>query len=1736
MRKLKYIFILALLFITGNLKSQNTGPIAPEAMSFEPVDAQGMVNFTSGDLAYVLPLLNVPSPEGGYPLALSYHSGIGVDAEASWVGLGWSLTPGALSRNVSEIPDDMDYGIWTYRVAQDLGDHEYRYLSLTVPIKAVTIGISATWGDYNTVGASVGVAGVGAGVTMGDVNQFSVGVGSVGVYMGDTGYGLSLGIGAGVENGLSGGVGLRIGTDGVGISAGINHAFQGGGFQGSYSLASVGVNFSSSGTSISGRTVGAYSSNAVQTHNRNVSYNTKNNGIDLGLLSFGHSKTEMYLTKEEEKTKIGVLYIDEASKQANSKGWLHDLQHHDYYGVQTKLNISDVMLVSNGYGSDKKVPEEFLLPAYDKYVISGQGVGGSMSPMLFSYYDGNTAAVPGLNLTGNHEILSYHDDNSPNNWYDLIHEEILHFHHGTDFNSVSTATSDIRYFTEYSSIGRLEAAEGEFVYDASHGNASNPYGGLWGNFSYVGGAMTDGTSPKTSQENQDLNYIEWFTNEEIANSPTDVKNRGFIETESIKDHDDNGYGHPRLDARYFDPSGIGAYTITALDGKKYHYSLPVYQFEQVLYKYEEGEIVYESWDLGKYAAHWLLTAITGPDYIDVTGDGLTDDDYGYWVKFEYAKWADSFIWAFPFTVEADYDESQLNGRKQLYYLDAVRTRTHTALFLKDVREDGYGSYANINSSYGLNTVGQTDVYEALELLPYQFNDTEGNTHNKAEIMVWLATYLDGHPIEWTNCNYTPVFTKFSYSKTKVLKLSKIILIKNEDCPDISNLQSSLLNDSQDISRLDYFTFKKVNDQGANETLDQFDYPYTVTNGYFDVINVNILNTYPELITNSIKVIDFNTDYSLCNGAENSTSGKLTLNSLEIKGKGGSDVLPPYNFTYQFNPTYNSDDNMDGWGYYISNSEKYNELDNQDAVVKENTHAWSLTEILTPTGAKMNIEYESDTYWREAATEYGVYAEIESITFPCENAYTFDINFESSGILEEFIIGNYYYFGDMGLVKLKAVSRIDSNTFRFMAYSTAGTIIPFTILLETIETDLEFHSTSTDGCSISAIVDPDIPINYGIIIKDILKENCKILTMELSNNYTYYGGGVRVKSVSLTDDINEYKTTYSYESPVTGITSGITSYAPGNSDIRYIPYKNILPGPSVMYEYCTVTTFDSNGDERTKTRHQYEVLSPAADPLGNDVYFGDLLKINVDDGLRYGPTVLRNARIDDNLSRLGNIVAQTSFNEFGDIIQQTNYEYMDPTEYPYGTRQETYTNAKAFWDWSKDHQNVDNKNFYLTSITKAQYPSVLKQVEIESQYKKETQTFEELDENTGVYLKTNVRNNISNDSYQSLSLPAYYVYDGMGPKVENSSYKNMLTQIAATINKKNEEEYGVSIQTWSNSWNYRDYDESANVYVETTETGVWRKHKQYVWNGYVHPDGRIGNFSDYNTIENLKANWADLYSNPSWQQVNEITRYNRYSLPIESKDVNENYASAKMDLKSEKIIASSANASYKQFTYSGFENQSEGDFVEGEVKLKSTYSVINSSNSHTGEYSLRTYGLSNAFEYVVEGLENGYTIPYKISLWALTQSSQAIQLDVECKFYNSSNSLLYTDSHSLSSYQKQGFGDWYLFDIITPVPNDITGAGQVDKIVINVDNGLSKSYIYIDDFRVHPVNAPMKSYVYDKQTGAVTAIIDNNNIATKYEYDDAGKLKSIYKEVPDNAGVEGGFKKVSEHDYGYSRTY
>ena len=76
--------------------------------------------------------------------------------------------------------------------------------------------------------------------------------------------------------------------------------------------------------------------------------------------------------------------------------------------------------------------------------------------------------------------------------------------------------------------------------------------------------------------------------------------------------------------------------------------------------------------------------------------------------------------------------------------------------------------------------------------------------------------------------------------------------------------------------------------------------------------------------------------------------------------------------------------------------------------------------------------------------------------------------------------------------------------------------------------------------------------------------------------------------------------------------------------------------------------------------------------------------------------------------------------------------------------------------------------------------------------------------------------------------------------------------------------------------------------------------------------------------------------------------------------------------------------------------------------------------------------------------------------------------------------------------------------------------------ITVQLGSNSGTSYFDDIRIYPVNGSMKSYVYDPISLKLTAVLDENNYATFYEYDQEGTLIRTKKET------ERGIVTISEN--------
>ncbi len=149
------------------------GPSQPEMQSFQSVNSNNMVDLFTGDFAYNIPLLDV----GGYPVNIAYHSGRSMDEDASWVGLGWNINPGSITRDMRGLPDDFSGGTDTIKKTASIKPNISwgATLSGTVELVGLPLNVGASAGLFHTTYSGWGIeTGLNASLNAGAKSQGSL--------------------------------------------------------------------------------------------------------------------------------------------------------------------------------------------------------------------------------------------------------------------------------------------------------------------------------------------------------------------------------------------------------------------------------------------------------------------------------------------------------------------------------------------------------------------------------------------------------------------------------------------------------------------------------------------------------------------------------------------------------------------------------------------------------------------------------------------------------------------------------------------------------------------------------------------------------------------------------------------------------------------------------------------------------------------------------------------------------------------------------------------------------------------------------------------------------------------------------------------------------------------------------------------------------------------------------------------------------------------------------------------------------------------------------------------------------------------------------------------------------------------------------------------------------------------------------------------------------------------------
>lgn len=922
------ISMLFQIFYPGVSMALTSGPSQPEVQSFEPVTTNQMVDPFTGDFTYNIPLFNLPGPDGGYPFNLAYHSGIGMDQEASWVGLGWSLNPGVINRDVRNLPDDFD-GTDKITITEDL---------------------KTNW----TLGASFGVGGEFLGLKAN--NSFGLDVkGYYNNYKG-VGYGIGGGLSHRIAGGpVSGGLNLSLDSqEGIGANPSLSISLLSKSKEGRrYDLStSIGVGYNSrmgltntsfgvtvernlylkipeGGTQkINKGTIGGNSSISVANNSYSPSVSTSFKGININL-SFKHGADVFGASGFYT---IGGFYNSQSLKNKSAS-----------YSAVGYLNLDKITNslyedhVLSDIGREKdgmvhRTSELLTTPSFthDGYTVLGQGIGNTYRPfrsdlgigtnqyMKSKTKGGNIGLEIGIPLPTLHngiEVGYNWSKTTSGKWkgnLDLVSNEI-------GFKPEQTnSTYEPYYFKTYGehtvddNDNRDELITSK---DAAYFALDKNGWGPTKSFKATNVLKNDRSSTiinssdnkRNTRRPKGVNLVP-ITNNELLQNGNELLSEYAIKVHPENNHDINQLLNLSRTAN----NHIGGYTALNNSGQRYVYGLPAYNDlkKEVRFSLDpeksldrdgekivdipldnQGEINYKHKGTDKrfyemktpgYAHSYLLTSILGTDYVDIDNNGPSENDLGYWVKFNYVKTSNKYKWRAPFsganfiegykTSTTDDQGAYVYGEKEIWHVGTVETKTHVAEFVLADRFDGKGVAAEIQNAP--NTGANSYKLEKINIYTKAERYTENGTVNS-----------DAIPIK-------TVHLKYNYDL----------------CKGVPNNSGGVSNNPEN--------------RGGKLTLDKLWFTYKNNNR-------GALNKYTF-------------DYHATNSQEN--------------------------------PNYKENE-VDKWGNYQPNHSDYKNQDNpyvhqidddmtaQQFEDEQNRRAgvWNLKGINLPSGGRINVEYEADRY-------------------------------------------------------------------------------------------------------------------------------------------------------------------------------------------------------------------------------------------------------------------------------------------------------------------------------------------------------------------------------------------------------------------------------------------------------------------------------------------------------------------------------------------------------------------------------------------------------------------------------------------------------------------------------------------------------------------------------------------------------------------------------------------------------
>lgn len=681
------------------------GPSSPEFSSFEPVATTDMVNVFSGDFNYNLPVVEIPGPDGaGYALSLAYHGGSSSEDEASWVGYGFTLNPGSINRNTRGFPDDYDKTPIQKYNKTPLNWSAMGGKSIGLEFFAQKFGLSAsTTVRYNN---SQGLANhIGFGFNIKGVGSINASVGPQG-----TTYSAGIDVMSHIRKFIK-----PISRE----KSAIKDAFKKG-LKNSIrnSIEKFNANGAVYGLFAPSEEVRSTAMSKHKTKSFDFSVGVTANfgpvpiGANIGLSG------NLNVTRNEEKADY------------DASGYIHNRVNVSGGDVEMNGILSDYYIEK---GSPYKKRDLFVGIPFnnaDNFVAAGEGISGG-----FRYFTENAGHfypdhqnietfLPSLGLTA--EIIGSWgfgmqfgvglNKSIVKDWGERGSSTSYQFNGNGMFRFANDMGGSVSYGdSKVITTAKISVLDGP-------GNISGI--NLKGKYAVLSGQ----TKPTSSS------YIGVHTAEDVLIGGKKYNKRpGSLDwTRNVTGSVTNGVAS--------NLKSIVELAVTNTDGMNYVYGQPVFtrndvnmQFDVKYDDYTNRDFNYIAYtttpvgitsaskiintDIHKtavgevrkvpYTSAYLLTQITTPDFVDITDDGPTNDDFGGWTNMHYFKkygakpsigsgsgsvgsenW---YRWRTPYN-GLMYNKGQISntkddvgsvscGEKEVHYLKAIETKTHIAFFV-----------------------------------------------------------------------------------------------------------------------------------------------------------------------------------------------------------------------------------------------------------------------------------------------------------------------------------------------------------------------------------------------------------------------------------------------------------------------------------------------------------------------------------------------------------------------------------------------------------------------------------------------------------------------------------------------------------------------------------------------------------------------------------------------------------------------------------------------------------------------------------------------------------------------------------------------------------------------------------------------------------------------------------------------------------------------------------------------